>query len=438
MVACGAAARELGGQDKLPTACFYYAGISVLLGWNMVLSFSHFFDCGMFGGQEWGGSGFPFWCTLAYSSSNPLVQVMLASRRVLERFSFDARWCVGIVGSIVALLGLTACQVWTNDTNRDFFFVVALAFTFLLGSSSAIFQSSCFALAGAISPTLMQVLMTGQGIAGVMAGLIGYMFNSTPTLLVVSFVLTACFNLLGIPLYFFSLKRNPLVCKKLGRLGEDQAETPLDSPPYSSDSLPSSQAHRVSSPMPSPCSSQPIMRRRSSTVILKESTWPQALTVGLVFLVTFVVFPGVTTKWRPDSRVSSVISTFQLFDVAGRSAPMISAFQVKNGRLVSLMAVLRILFVPAFMLVERGEGDWATSAFLQYALMMSFAFSNGYVSTLSMMLGPAQSGIRIDEKEPAGALMSFFLVLGIFLGSLLALPTQIGIEQVPNCPTTIM
>ena len=33
------------------------------------------------------------------------------------------------------------------------------------------------------------------------------------------------------------------------------------------------------------------------------------------------------------------------------------------------------------------------------------AFSNGYVSTLSMMLGPEQTGVSSNEKEPVGTIM---------------------------------
>lgn len=189
---------------------------------------------------------------------------------------------------------------------------------------------------------------------------------------------------------------------------------------------------RISS-LPSEASTSRLLRRRSSTEILRRSAWPQALTVCFVFVVTFTVFPGVTSRWRPSSRVTWLIATFQLLDVAGRTAPQFPRMRLMNGPLVSLMAALRVLFVPIFMLLERVEADWTLNPALQYLLMVGFAFSNGYVSTLSMMLGPGQSGLFPDEQEPAGIMMSFFLVFGIFLGSLLALPTQIGISTTHSC-----
>merc|ERR1740117_1572156 len=91
--------------------------------------------------------------------------------------------------------------------------------------------------------------------------------------------------------------------------------------------------------------------------------------------------------------------------------------------------MMRVGFIPVFMLLQRrSTEDWAQNALLQYVLMAVFAFSNGYTSTLSMMLGANQKGVRKEEQEAAGAIMSLLLVFGIFSGSLLALPTQIGID----------
>jgi len=51
--------------------------------------------------------------------------------------------------------------------------------------------------------------------------------------------------------------------------------------------------------------------------------------------------------------------------------------------------------------------------------MTLFAFSNGYFGTLAMMFGPIE--VLPHEKEMAGNIMTFFLILGIFIGSHLSL-----------------
>ena len=72
------------------------------------------------------------------------------------------------------------------------------------------------------------------------------------------------------------------------------------------------------------------------------------------------------------------------------------------------MAALRVLFVPLFMAIQRlssAKEVWAQNIVLQVLAMALMAFSNGYVSTLSMMLGPEQSGVTRHEKEPVGTIM---------------------------------
>lgn len=48
-------------------------------------------------------------------------------------------------------------------------------------------------------------------------------------------------------------------------------------------------------------------------------------------------------------------------------------------------------------------------------IMVLFAFTNGYLSTLCMMYGPMNA--QEEDEETAGALMSFFLALGLTAGS---------------------
>lgn len=177
----------------------------------------------------------------------------------------------------------------------------------------------------------------------------------------------------------------------------------------------------------SPEGSDAPLRRRSSVHILVQSAWPQAITVCSVLGVTFVVFPGVVAAWQPSSRVTYVIATFQLLDVIGRSAPEIEFLKIRHGPTVSALAALRVLFIPLFMFIQRENSDLTKNMFVQFGAMILFAFTNGYVSTLSMTLGPSQRGLAQDERQPVGTMMSFFLCFGIFAGSLLALPTQIGL-----------
>lgn len=292
--------------------------------------------------------------------------------------------------------------------------MVAAAFT---GLTAGILQNSAFGLAGAISPRLVQAIMGGQGFAGLLAGAVGICFGGSDAALAVSFIASALVVVAGVPIYAVIISKNKHVEAKLGTSHE-------------SDNLTSETDDATSETSGSPSS----IRSRSAAQILRQAAWPQALTVSFVFIVTFTVFPGVISRWVPGNRVPALIAVFQVLDVIGRTAPQFEGLQITEGWIVTVLSLLRAAFVPAFILVQRGSSQhWAQEAWIQILLMALFAFSNGYVSTLSMMLGPSQKGVAKEEQETVGVMMSLSLVFGILLGSFVALPTQIGTNQVASC-----
>lgn len=252
---------------------------------------------------------------------------------------------------------------------------------------------------------------------GLFAGAVGICFGGSEAGLAFSFIISVLVVWAGLPVYVFIISRNKHVAAMLGRSRDTHmivSETDDNSSETSG----------------SPSS----IHRRSSGQILRHAAWPQALTVSFVFIVTFTVFPGVISRWVPGNRVPMLIAVFQLLDVVGRTAPQVEILRIQEGWIVTVLSLLRAAFVPAFILVQRASSQaWAQEEWLQVVLMALFAFSNGYVSTLSMMLGPSQRGVAKDEQEAAGVMMSLSLVFGILLGSFVALPTQIGTSQVASC-----
>lgn len=415
---------EAPSESNLPLGFFYYAGASSLLGWNVVLTFAHGFDCDLFQGKLWGGGGWPLWSAFGYAASQNLIQGLLSSRTLAARFPIGHRCTCGSAGMVAAMVGILLLRLYA-PAGEDTTFVAGMALIALVGSSGAVFQSATFAMAGAISPRLMQAMMVGQGLAGVASGAIGFIFGSSRLVLELSFLAAAVFLAAG-PFIFCAVSWNPHV-RPILEGGKPAAATPSAS---QADGARPEALLPAGAAVEESCVGGP----RSSLRILRESAWPQALTTALVFGVTFTVFPGVTARWRPSEHVTYLIATFQLLDVVGRAAPEAQMLRIRNGVVVSCFAALRLLFIPAFMAVQRAEASWARNSWLQFPLMVLFAFTNGYVSTLSMMLGPSQKGVEANEQALVGTMMSFFCCFGILGGSLLALPTQIGLESVNQCP----
>ncbi|XP_072887556.1 equilibrative nucleoside transporter 1-like [Hemitrygon akajei] len=86
------------------------------------------------------------------------------------------------------------------------------------------------------------------------------------------------------------------------------------------------------------------------------------------------------------------------------------------------MVLVRFVFIPLFVLCNVKERSHLPIVFRHdgwfILFMILFAFSNGYLVTLCMCYAPKQVSTR--DAEMAGAIMAFFLALGLALGAALS------------------
>ena len=110
---------------------------------------------------------------------------------------------------------------------------------------------------------------------------------------------------------------------------------------------------------------------------------------------------------------------FNVMDTAGKSLTGICKWPGADSIWLRILVGVRVVFVPLFMLcnvqprhylpVWFGRDSW-------YILfMILFAFSNGYLISLCICFGPKM--VAQHEAETTGAIMVFFLSLGLTLGS---------------------
>ncbi|XP_068921958.1 equilibrative nucleoside transporter 1 isoform X1 [Petaurus breviceps papuanus] len=172
---------------------------------------------------------------------------------------------------------------------------------------------------------------------------------------------------------------------------------------------------------------------RPSIIAILKQIWVLALSVCFVFTVTIGVFPAVsaevqstiagTSDWKKYFIPVSCFFTFNVFDWAGRSLTTLYMWPKKDSRwLLPALVVSRIVFVPLLMLCNVHPRKYLPVVFHHDAwyiiFMVLFAFSNGYLASLCMCFGPKK--VEPSEAETAGAIMAFFLSLGLALGALLS------------------
>ncbi|XP_030044702.1 equilibrative nucleoside transporter 1-like, partial [Microcaecilia unicolor] len=170
--------------------------------------------------------------------------------------------------------------------------------------------------------------------------------------------------------------------------------------------------------------------KEPSVIFIFKKLWPMALSVCFVFTVTIGVFPAVTADARSTIAADTSawsgyfipVSCFLLFnlcDWAGRSLTAVCMWPGKDSILLHILVIARIIFIPLFMLCNIHPRQYLPVFFSHdsyyIVVMIVFAFSNGYLASLCMCFGPKK--VLAHEAETAGAIMAFFLSLGLALGA---------------------
>lgn len=82
-------------------------------------TFTHSFDCYVFLGRLFWGGSWAFWCSIVYSLTVNLSQLILTSRTVVSALPFALRWNVAAVATSLSLVGLVLCHVYTTKETID-------------------------------------------------------------------------------------------------------------------------------------------------------------------------------------------------------------------------------------------------------------------------------------------------------------------------------
>ncbi|KAK1798476.1 hypothetical protein P4O66_006779 [Electrophorus voltai] len=174
------------------------------------------------------------------------------------------------------------------------------------------------------------------------------------------------------------------------------------------------------------------VKQNPSILGIFKKIWLMALSVCFAFIITIGLFPAVTVDvkssianggpWELYFIPVSCFLLFNLCDWAGRSLTAVCMWPGKDSRLLPALLLLRVLFVPLFMLCNVQPRYNLSVVFAHDAwfiiFMIIFAFSNGYLVSLCMCYGPKK--VAANEAETAGAIMAFFVSLGLALGAALS------------------
>jgi len=398
---------KIKSENKVhtPIVGFLFFGIVGLLCFNFFLQVLFNLNAAFSG-------DFSTYAGILYGLSNNCGQLLIIFFG--SKFTFSQRVFYSSIGLSVVLLCYPALAALVSSQSVGL--GLGLFVTFLMGFLNAIIQSAGFGLAGVCSAKALEYFSVGQALSGLLPWplmmLLKLIFkamnfsdtasagsNLSPLAMactITSLAIAALATLAFAPYYKFRLSKTPMVEQALANLS-----TMKDSP---------------------------IVSHRSKGKIIKD-TLPLALSVWFVLYVTFVVFPNEIFNWSSSLEMdaeffgSLMIYVYQVFDVVGR---YLVSFWRLSPKQTKIGCAARGIFIPLFFLSTFSISLFA-SDITRFILMALFAAANGFLLTWCMIHGPGQ--VHKDEADVASYTMSFFLVNGIFFGSLTAMAFKKAVQN---------
>ncbi|XP_073690931.1 equilibrative nucleoside transporter 1a [Garra rufa] len=331
----------------------------------------------------------------------------------------------GSLSVIFVVFLITAVLVKVEMEPMPFF-----AFTMIkiicINSFGAILQGSLFGLAGMLPASYTTPIMSGQGLAGTFAAvsmICALASGSEIQDSAFGYFITACVVILLAIVSYLALPKMEFFqyySESNGSRSSADEENKMDL-------LKEGQAEKRPVLSLTDEESGPTV----SVFGIFKQIWVMALSVCFVFTITIGVFPAVTVEVKTTvadenwNRYFIPVSCFLLFnmmDWAGRSLTAVCMWPGKDSIWLPILVIARVVFVPLFMLcnvVPRYNLPVVFAHDAWYIIfMILFSFSNGYLASLCMCFGPKK--VSQHEAETAGAIMAFFLSLGLAVGAALS------------------
>ncbi|KAH9927120.1 nucleoside transporter-domain-containing protein [Epithele typhae] len=419
----------------------FLLGCAVLLPWNALITATPYFQSRVDGTPLRGI--FASYLSMTFTAAN---LGFLAHATVTAKKASNTRRILSSLAALALLSLLLAASTYTHPAASVFFAFVLVNGVFQAAAGSYL-QTAVVAIAALFGPAAMQAIMSGQAaVAVVISGvqvlsalasvrpgdanasaeeLAAEQAGPAERSAFIFFGLSTVFLVVcvAVQMYLVSLPVYKTVTGARRRHGSEGASL-LASDDEDADMR--RELRRVDG------------KGQVTRVAKQNATFNFA--VAYVFVVTLAVFPPITVSvTSTNPAVHPLVFTavhflmFNLGDFGGRTLCSFPRLHVWSARRLALLALLRTLFVPLFLLcnVQWGAGAGAArspvissdAAFM--LLMLLFGGSSGYVSSMCMMAAPSLAhnprlGGRAEDVDVAATVASFFLVGGLAVGSVVS------------------
>ncbi|KAE8350297.1 nucleoside transporter-domain-containing protein [Aspergillus coremiiformis] len=404
----------VAGFSRFEYGVFFILGVSMLWAWNMFLAAAPYFYH-RFSSDEWASSHYQSSILIVSTITNLGSSFTLA--KLQKRTSYPKQITVSLLINIVIFTLLALSTGFLKNASVGVYFSFLMVMVFGTSLATGMNQIGVFSyVSGFGRPEYTQAIMAGQGLAGVLPGIVQIISvlavpDETGEQKVPQESYKSAF------LYFITstfVSLSALVA--FGSLAKRRSSTMSD---FTGNS-------------PGTASDNSNGKTVSLWSLFKQLRF-MALALFLCFAVT-MIFPIFTAEIESvrDPQASSRLFQPAVFiplafffwnagDLAGRMLVLIPRISLAHRPFVLfIFAIARIGFLPLYLLCNiRGrEAAVKSDFFYLFIVQLLFGLSNGYLGS-SCMMGASQ-WVPEDEREPAGGFMSLMLVAGLAAGSLLS------------------
>ncbi|NWW29967.1 S29A3 protein, partial [Panurus biarmicus] len=402
---------------------FFLLGIGSLLPWNFFITAKHYWryklqNCSDEpGGQASSDLRDYFESYISIASTVPSVLCLIGNFLLVNNL-----FVMLVVFLVITVLVKVDTSSWTTR-----FFALTVGCVAVVSSASTVFSSSIFGLSSCFPMRNLQALISGQAMGGTIsavASVIDLAAAADVTDSALAYFLTADIFIVVCIMVYLLLPR--LEYSRYYLSSQKESPSLVTVPP---DSAVEDEAE------PGGTTSSSFLTRSAGIPPLRPILQKTALLgfcLFYVFFISIIIFPSLSSNIESVSKSSgslwstkyfTPLTCFLLYNFADWCGRQVTAWIQVPGpksKLLPALVLLRTIFLPLFILSNyQPRAHIRTVVFNRDIYPVVFTallgLSNGYLGTLVMVYGPKI--VPKELAEAAGVVMTFYLVLGLALGS---------------------
>ncbi|XP_063047906.1 equilibrative nucleoside transporter 3 [Engraulis encrasicolus] len=411
---------------------FFVMGTGSLLPWNFFITAKHYWLYKLSNGSHQHHDPEPhsdlsdyFESYIAIASTIPSVLCLVLNYLLVNRLSAQVRIMSSLL-LILAVFVVTTVMVKVDVTgHQEEFFAGTLVSVAIVSGASNLFSGSVFGISGHFPMRISQALISGQAMGGTLsavASVIDLAAAADVTDSALFYFLTADIFLVVCIFMYLMLPKLAYARYYMALAGASGPSNSCDGPVVGATDGQTAPSSSCATPAVSVPPLRPILRK----------TWVLGFSVFYVFFVSITIFPAVSSGVQSVNHDSGSpwtttyfvpLTSFFLYNVSDFCGRQMTAWLQVPGptsRMLPALVVCRSVLVPLFMFcnfqpryhMRRVVFDHDMFPVVFVSLL---GLTNGYLGTLPMIYGPKV--VPRELAEATGVVMSFFLTLGLAVGS---------------------